>query len=135
MIISEFPAKVLRVNGTPRDLDVQVTLTYDEEDEPFAIRAIFEEEGAEDVIWIWGRELMINGASSYFPVGHDGVKFQYKGHDSLIMCLSSPQGHTDVQLPQGLVLDFLNETTAAVPLGEETIDSELDTFLAEVLGG
>jgi len=135
MITREFKGRVLRSMGSDVDLEIDMTLSYDEDYDPYAVQVILSAPDEEDVVWTVGRDLMVIGVRSLFPCGGGDVKFRYLGTNDggLLMCLKNLTGHADIWLPQGEVVDFLNEATEAVPLGMENVDSLLDEALEEIL--
>lgn len=136
MITREFKARIKKSMGAYVDLEIDVTLTYDPDYDPYAVQIILSDPEQGDVVWTVGRELMRIGARSLFPCGGGDVKFRYLGtaDEGLLMCLKNLTGHADIWLPHGEVVDFLNDTIEAVPVGMENVDAQLDEALEEILG-
>lgn len=139
MIITQFEARIKRVDSTDVDTPVQVTLSYDAGTDPFAVQAIFEIEGQEDRVWLFSRELLQFGARSLTPYGKGDVKFRYFPLDgAVLMCLRTDgQGpdevsHADVVLPQSGVLQFLEDSAEAAKVTEQECGALVDDFLNEL---
>lgn len=138
MITREFEAHLRRIQGVDTRIGVQVTLVYDPEDDPYAVKAIFCTGEPDDQVWHFGWELLRAGAYSSVPLGQGDVKFQYSQDEgAVIMCLqgSDPHGasaHADLTLPIDEVTEFLQDTSA--PFAESAGNSEaaVDEFLKEL---
>ena len=135
MINKEFKGWIKKSDGRELNVEIGVELVYDAEYDPYAVQLILSQDGDEDVVWTVGRDLMVQGVNSYIPVGKGDVRFRYLGvlHGQLLMCLRTQVAHADISLPQPPVVDFLNETLAAVPQGQEQAEAQLDEALAEIL--
>lgn len=134
MVSTTFPAVVVVSGNRQVASPVEVTFTYDPEYNPVAIQAIFSVEGDEDVVWVFSRELLVQGVNSYIKTGHGDVKFKYEGGRSLLMCITNPESHCDIRLPHSTVVTFLNEIKAVDEQGAGLIEQRVDELIEEILG-
>lgn len=114
---------------------VMVTFTYDPEYNPLAIQAIFSVAGEEDVVWVFGRDLLNRGVNSYVKVGNGDVRFRHEGGESLLMCLSNPESHVDIRLPHSPVVAFLNSLKEVDETGAGLIEQRVDELIEEIFSG
>lgn len=141
MIEKEMTGVILNTAVTgPVRVPVRVGLTYDEINDPYAVQAVFADSAADgdDIHWTFSRDSMYQGvaASGVFSVGSGNVRFKLEpALGALVCCLRSPEGHADIGLPLGDVQSFLDACTQAVPLGRESVEDALDSFIEEVLEG
>lgn len=130
-----FTAHVVRANGAPVNVPVQIELAYDDVSDPFAVRAVFYDNGQE-IVWHFSRDLLKEAVESRGPIaiiGAGDVKFQGQGQ-MIAMCLGGVEGHADVLLPRQAVASFVSEVDALTGQIAEDVDSAIDDFLEEVLG-
>lgn len=137
MITRQFEARVKRVDSTDVDAPINVTLSYDWANDPFAVQAIFEIPGEDDRVWHFSRDLLLFGARSLTPYGKGDVKFRYFAlHGVVLMCLrTGGQGpgeasHADIALPYEEILQFLEETDEQA--GQQDCGALVDDFLKEL---
>lgn len=142
MIEREFPAVLKRSNGQAMELTVSVCLSYDWENDPLAVQAVFayQSDGEEQASpWVFDRELLRRGAIGPGVVGEGDVKFHtVYSQDIIMICLKTPYGHADIALPRGEVLNFLQEIgdDLRVDSADEgkVLCEMIDNFLEEVFG-
>lgn len=122
------------------NVPIQVELAWDPDTDPLAVMAIFSLPGDqtasgedEEIVWVFGRDLLTAGLQSLAPTGLGDVRFRLASvaRVNLITCLKSPEGHADVLLPVIDVETFLGETFQHTPLGAEVTDDLVDEFLKE----
>lgn len=131
MIRAEFQARVGASDlGASGNL-IKVRMSYIATHDPFGVVIEFTEDGLEGVGWVVGRELLMRGITSTSPYGQGDFKLRRAGN-TVICCLTSHEGHADVLMPYGPLRDFLSATTDSVPVGEEKVEAELDSFLKEL---
>lgn len=136
MITATFPAIVLKTGNRKAAVPVEVTLAYDPDYDPLAVQAIISAEGEPDIVWYFGRDLLLRGVNNFTPVGSGDVKFRFDGANQVLMCLRNPVGHADIGLPHPRVVAFLNETTRELPAsGEECPVEMIDELIEEILNG
>lgn len=135
MITKEFAATLARVNGQSAGIPFQVVLSYDADEDPFAVQLICQNPGSDDVVWHFSRELLVRGSSSLVPVGIGDVRVMVfgPGGEWVGVCLVSPDGHACLEMPYEDVFDFLNETDDAALCGIEAIDHLIDEAIEEIL--
>lgn len=132
MISKDMHGRILVSGNEKTDIKVPVTLSWDQDEDPYAIQMIVELE--EDVVWVFSRELLWKGLSRVMPVGTGDVRIKYQSlpEPRIVICLKSPGGHADLALPHRPVANFVAETLRYVVIGEETIDGQIDEFLKEL---
>lgn len=124
---------VLDLIGPDGPAPVGAELRYDPAD-PYAVALTFFT-GAADVVWVFGRDLLIGGVSR--PVG-DGDVQVFPSLDSearavVGLVLRSPSGRAFVNVPASDVLAFLARSTRAVWPGTEGDHISPDEAIAEIL--
>lgn len=132
MITNEVHAIVLKSNGETCYIPFTASFRWEPEN-PLAVHMVLHLlEG--DVTWVVGRELLQRGATSLLSVGDGDVKVKREGPASsrLLVCLKSPEGHADIGFNQPHVVRFLNRTVAVTPIGEESLDTQLDELIEEI---
>lgn len=135
MISKQFKATLTKSNGEAMELALNITLSYDEDFDPFAVQMIVSYEGAEgsqDAVWWLDRGLMIRCLATPGVIVGFG-DFRLRLQPGMIkVCLKNDTGHADLRLPVDPVKTFLAKTELALPLGAECVDEQIDDFLAEV---
>ncbi len=120
------------VLGGDRTATVAVTLGY-VSDQPFTVRAQFHtSEG--DIVWVFGRDLLEEGLRA--PTGDGDVAVwpsDSHGHRVLCLSLASPSGSALLEADLRDIGAFLDQTYAAVPMGTESENLDLDAALAVLL--
>lgn len=138
MIIHNFPGVIARVGNTVVHEQIDIELTWDFDNDPFAVSMrCSAEDMANEVTWVFGRALLAHGLESLTAVGEGDVKLRLASPNrvNLIVCLTSPDGHADLMLPVYLVERFLEDTCKVIPIGHEAVtDEQVDDFLKGVLG-
>jgi hypothetical protein len=122
-------------------MPLQITLSYDEEHDPFAVQMLIEQpqnSTEDDVVWFFARDLMYGAmqGGGIFGMGRGDIKFRVRGpKNRMDACLSNGSGHVHIGLPLKPVSQFLKESFDVVPDGEEKVDEEeLDELIKEILG-
>jgi hypothetical protein len=108
---------------------LQTKLSYDPRD-PFAMSATFLTVGG-DVRWTFGRDLLIGGIVE--PTGDGDVHVwpctDNDAHPVVIIELCSPDGEALVQARTSDVIAFVEKMTAAVPVGTEAANLDIDAAI------
>ena len=95
-------------------------------DDPFAVQMLLSVDQSPAISWIFGRELLINGALT--PSGLGDVQI-YPTHDGVIIELRSGNAAAKLLAHTPDIMDFTDQTLALVPLGSEMDHYELDIDL------
>ena len=137
MITREFDGLILKTGGQNVRIPIKVTLSFDEEYDPFAVQMMISVPLEPEVVWYFGRELLQRGINNSFGVGHGDVRFRYSGavngQENLHVCLRNNTGHADLGMPHHEVVAFLNETTDAALEGISCLDTMIDEAIEEIL--
>jgi hypothetical protein len=118
---------ILVVNGDPT-LPVNTRLSYDPTD-PYAVRMTFRT-GDGTVAWTFARDLLFDGLRR--PTGDGDVHLEPDA-EALRLILTAPTGQAEFALDAFDVAVFLEETTAAVPRGQESRAVDVDAALQRLL--
>lgn len=131
MIEYEFEARVV---GNGQSVPVQVYLGFNPDD-PLAATMLFEVGDESTKMWEFGRDLLVTAANRTHPVGEGDVRFRCVEQTGLMyMYLFSDTGRATIALPLEQIRGFLTDTTEEAAIPTQTIESDLDRFLTEVLG-
>lgn len=123
--------KITVIGNERTDVDVEVRMSWTAVD-PAAVTFGFRVDGEEVTKpWTVGRDLVMSGSLSSYMTGSGDVKTRRLG-ERFVICLSSPDGHSHVEIPLSGVRDFLGDTIVKVPLGQENVGIQVDAFLADV---
>jgi hypothetical protein len=126
---------VFEVIGPERPALVEAELRYDPAD-PYAVAVAFLSHGTE-VLWVFGRDLLIRGVSE--PTGDGDVQvfpsLDEDGRAEVGLTLRSPAGQTLMKVPARDVMDFLALTTRSVWPGTEGDHLSADKAIAAILVG
>ena len=110
---------------------IDADLVFDPAD-PYAVTMVFRT-GAQEVLWTFGRELLVEGV--YEPTGDGDVHvwpcLSPNGEAVVIVELDSPSGETLLQFPTRAIQDFVYAALETVPLGAEEVD--VDEWLTRIL--
>ena len=101
--------------------------------EPFTITAAFQTSESRWVEWVFARDLLVEGLIA--PSGLGDVLLRpdgFGGIESLVLEISSPEGHAMLELELAAVDRFLARTMAMVPLGEESEHFDVDKLIDEI---
>ena len=114
---------------------VEAELRYDPAD-PYAVAIAFLVLGRE-VVWVFGRDLLMHGVSE--PVGDGDVQvlpsIDADGRAQVLVSLTAPTGQALVELRARDVLDFLALSARAVWPGTEGDRLSADDAIAAILVG
>lgn len=115
-----------------RAVDVPTTLGF-RQDDPYAVTLTFHAAGG-DVVWLMSRVVLLQGLTS--PAGEGDVRV-YPSIDEdaravTVLDFCSPNGRLVGQVPSREVQEFVVNTIACVPVGEESDFLDIDA-LAEAL--
>ncbi|MGA5817101.1 SsgA family sporulation/cell division regulator [Kitasatospora sp. NPDC094028] len=115
-------------------LGLVVDLEYDPGD-PYAVRFTFHLPGEPPVVWVFARELLLDGLGR--PAGEGDVRIEPVGEDraEVYVTLCSPGGEARLRSAAAPLVAFLARTDRLVPMGREAAGRELDARLADILGG
>lgn len=122
----------LVVPGNP-SLPVAADVRYDVAD-PYAVRVAFHTGGADLVEWTFARQLLTDGVTR--PVGEGDVQVwpaETGAQPCVNLCLSSPSGRAQFEVPLVTLVEFLSRTYTAVPTGSESDYVDVDAELALLL--
>ena len=112
---------------------IDADLVFDPAD-PYAVTMVFRT-GAQDVLWTFGRELLVEGL--YEPAGDGDVHvwpcLSSDGSAVVIIELCSPDGELLVQTGSRSVTRFVTTMLDSVPDGQESAFVDFDDELAEIL--
>lgn len=104
-----------------------VVMHYDVTD-PFAVRLEFNTGAGQQVVWVFGRELMTLGLLA--PVGEGDVRVWPSPADGCVLiALSSPEGEAVVEAEMSALEDFLGRSYAVCPPGAEAAHLDVDAAL------
>lgn len=119
--------------------DVPVLMTAELEyhaDDPYAVTAVFHT-GEAPVTWVFARDLLDEGL--VHEVGHGDVQIvparDSLGTHTIQLRLSSPDGIAVLEASADAVLEFLGRSYALVPPGAESQHLDIESALADLLGG
>jgi hypothetical protein len=114
-------------------IEVPCSLEYRAE-EPYAVRATFRT-GVADIEWMFGRDLLLEGLQRPSGEGDVVVWPEHTGDSPLIlMALNSPSGQAVLECDRPHVELFLRRTFEVVPLGAETLTTDVDGWITGILG-
>ncbi len=124
----------LVVPGRPH-LPVRTHLRY-AADDPWAVRVAFQTGAGIDggVEWTFARQLLSEGLAG--PCGDGDVRVwpALKGHDRVVhLAMTSPSGSALFEIDRDDVVEFLQQTCEAVPMGTEEDVVDLDAEIASLL--
>ena len=126
---------VLEMVGASDLTPVEATLRYDPLD-PYAVAVAFLV-GGREVVWTFGRDLLMRGLSQ--PAGYGDVhvfpSLDAEGRAEIGLVLRSPAGQALVKASVADVLEFLARTTRAVWPGTEGEHVSADDTIAAILVG
>lgn len=113
--------------------EIDTVLTYRSSD-PFAVAMTFIT-GDGDLVWTFGRDLLMRGAES--PVGegdvHVAPAIGLSGRAMVSIELSSPDGHLVLMARSSDINDFLTRTVTVVTPGTESDFFDVDLLISQVL--
>ena len=113
--------------------EIDTVLGYRSSD-PFAVAMTFLTADG-DLVWTFGRDLLIRGTES--PVGegdvHVAPALGRKGRAMVSIELSSPDGHLVLMASSADVQDFLARSVAVVAPGTESDYFDVDMLITQVL--
>lgn len=135
MISFELPGRILVLDTTQirPPIQIGVTLSYDGENDPLAVQMLVDREGEETVAWYFSRLLLANGINNYSPVGAGDVKVRRSPRNTVVICLRSPSGHADIEVPIDSVVQYLAASMDAYIRAEDRMDELVDRGLKELL--
>jgi hypothetical protein len=108
---------------------VFVLLRYDIED-PYAVHAVFHVAADDDLLWVFGRELLTAGLDQ--PSGEGDVRIWPDcdaGRDVVLITLRSPDGEASLSASADDIVEFLNAAYALCPRGGEAQHLKIDHAL------
>jgi hypothetical protein len=112
---------------------IEADLVFDPVD-PYAVTMVFRT-GVQEVLWTFGRELLIEGR--YSPTGDGDVHvwpcLSSEGGAVVIIELCSPDGELLVQADARNVQHFVTAMLASVPEGQESTFVNFDDELTSLL--
>lgn len=121
------------IDGSTGTSILETKLIYDPHD-PYAVTFQFEKAGAQSQLWIVDRQTLADaltkGSAGY---GDVTVTCPSSGH-TVKLTLSGEGGTGEVLILASLLRDFLADTTAVVPFGDETARLRIDEGLKRLLG-
>ncbi len=129
---------VVELVGPHGSAPLAAELRYDPAD-PYAVMMAFHHgPGADEVVWLFGRDLLLRGVSE--PVGNGDVKVfpgvDDEGRAVVAIALRAPGGQALVEGRARDVLEFLARTAQAVwPGTEQDHQAGTDEAIAAILVG
>ncbi len=105
-----------------------------EVDDPYAVHVAFHTGGTDVVEWTFARQLLSDGVSR--SVGEGDVQVwpsHASGRPVVCLSLSSPSGRALFEVPLTELVEFLNRTYRAVPIGSESQHVDVEAELALLL--
>lgn len=91
---------------------------------------------AGELTWTFGRDLLLRGVHG--PAGEGDVRvlpaINRSGQATVLIELTSPDGHLVMEARSDQVTDFLDRTVALVPAGAEGAALDVDELVAQLLG-
>jgi hypothetical protein len=126
-ITREFTAQVVAPTDGPSE--VPVAMRYDTAD-PYAVHAVFQVSAAQQVAWVFARELLTQGLDQ--PSGDGDVRIwpaTESGHAVVFLLLRSPDGEALMHAPVGHFVEFLTSAYTLCPRGREPRHLHLDRAL------
>ncbi|MFI6156641.1 SsgA family sporulation/cell division regulator [Kitasatospora sp. NPDC051170] len=138
----EETAQARLILSPQRSARLHVLLTYLPED-PLAVRMAFPAEfsldgdatggpGAEDIVWVFARQLLASGLE--LPSGAGDVHVRPAVGRRTLVELRAPEGTALIQFDTTDLRRFLWRSRLLVPEGEEHLHLDADRALAELLG-
>ena len=126
LLLADHPAR-------SQSRQVTTTWTYSS-DQPFTVRAVFHVENA-DVTWVFARELLLDGLMVDSGVGDVRIRplTTTSGEEHVVIDLRSPSGHVTLLADRDAIADFVRETLALVPPGEEAHHIDVDAWILQML--
>ncbi|MBC2933572.1 SsgA family sporulation/cell division regulator [Nocardioides sp. zg-1228] len=113
--------------------EIDTVLSYAGSD-PFAVAMTFVTSDG-NLVWTFGRDLLIRGAES--PAGdgdvHVSPASSLSGRAMVSIELSSPDGHLVLLARASDVLDFLARTIAVIAPGAESDSFDADLLISQLL--
>jgi hypothetical protein len=126
-------SKVFVFTSVSGSAQVEADLRYDTTD-PYAVTALFHPVGADEVRWVFARDLLEQGLVRWAGEGDVRIGPDLTDPELTGVELISPSSRAMLTVPTRQVAEFLNETYRAVPPGVQEqwldLDSQLDRFLA-----
>lgn len=119
----------------PQSVPVAVWFRYDLR-EPWLITLSFQAARGQFVDWAIQRELLCDGVLMGAGLGDVRIQrgLDHGGFDHVWITLSSPSGTADFSFDYRTLVDLIERTEQAVPLGAETSQVDIDAELRALLG-
>ena len=129
---------VVELVGPDPSAPLAAELRYDPVDPYAVVMAFHHGPGADEVVWLFGRDLLLRGMSE--PVGDGDVKvlpsLDEEGRAVVAIALRAPTGQALVEARARDVLEFLARTVQAVwPGTERDHQAGTDEAIAAILVG
>ena len=128
------PVELQLVGADGACVPIDAAFGYDPVD-PFAVRAEFWlGEADEPVVWVFARDLIAEGLVAPAGQGDVGVwPSRSQGEPVVCFALSSPSGQAVLECRREDVTEFLDQTLATVPAGDESRHLDVDTPIDQLL--
>lgn len=120
---------LVNVGGKEVYARVQVVMDYSERD-PFEVSLTFLNGTDDPPVWIMARDLFFEAFEEGCSGGGDVILID--NDDVLTLVLESPEGAAAIELDSEVVNYFLDDTLLRVPAGRESMDDEIEKFLASL---
>lgn len=115
-------------DGTP----VRSRWTY-RASEPYAVTVAFQSGPGRWVEWVFSRDLVDAGLTGSAGLGDVRIRPERSFERSVVVLeISSPEGQARVELDLRSVAEFLDATSAIVPIGEEEAYVDIDALIDEL---
>jgi hypothetical protein len=118
----------MRLASLPGHQPVAACLQFATRD-PFAVSVVFAPAGNSPVVWVFARDLLVDGVRR--PTGVGDVHL-FPLDDSVVIDLRSPDGSARLIADAAVMTTFVDDMLALVPAGCETRYVDLEAELAAI---
>ena len=136
MITQTLEGRLLQTGSTRCRLPINVHLSYDPDENPLAVTMVVSEAGLLDperIPWEFALDLLQEGSVSHEAVGQGDVKIRIGNEPStLLICLTSHEGHADLGLPMRAVRSFLANVQPATERCSALLGEQIDELIEEI---
>jgi len=118
----------MRLASLPEEQAVTACLQFATRD-PYAVSVVFATAGNSPVVWVFARDLLIDGVTCPTGVGDVHV---FPIGDSVVIDLCSPDGSARLIAEAAAMTKFVDDMLALVPAGTESRYVDLEAELAAI---
>ena len=118
------------LHGQPAPVVTRWTYTADD---PFAVTLGVRTRGDRFVEWLLARDLVIDSLQG--PAGFGDVRMspqRVQGYDIVEIEIRASDGRAVLEVDRDLLTEFVDATTALVPLGRESAHMDLDAEITKI---